>query len=64
MSIPIIGLCRFSFLGRGDWAAWRDAPLGEENAKRAELAASLYAPDRVEQRPWTLENLLLPSLRS
>lgn len=57
MKSPIVGLCRFSFLGKGDWRAWRtDAP------DMAALAAGLYAPERLEQRFWTFEHLLLPSL--
>lgn len=61
---PIIGLCRFSFLGRGDWRAWRGDRGPVEEAWRQDLAARLYHPDRMEERFWTLENLLLPSLRA
>lgn len=59
MKSPIIALCRFSFLGKGDWRAFRpDAPPPDLEA----VAAALYAPQRLEERFWTLEHLLLPSL--
>lgn len=59
---PVIGLCRFSFVGRGDWIAWRGHD--GDDALRAETAAMLYADARMTQRFWTFENLLLASLKA
>ncbi|CUH39155.1 hypothetical protein JSE7799_01876 [Jannaschia seosinensis] len=62
MSEPVVGLCRFSFAGRGDWVAWRDLDEAQATEKRLELAETLYAPARMALRFRTLETLLLPSL--
>ncbi|MEM8850031.1 MAG: glycosyltransferase [Pseudomonadota bacterium] len=55
---PPLGICRFSFVGRGDWTAWRRG----RSPDRLEIARQLYDMARMERRFWTLENLLLPSL--
>jgi hypothetical protein len=63
--VPIVGICRFSFFGRGDWHAW-SAVDGKPGAP-ADLqahAARLYAPARMEQRFWSFENLLLRAILS
>lgn len=59
---PIIGLCRFSFLGKGDWRAWRGPQPAPDDQRREELAAALYTPARMNERFWTFENLLMRSL--
>ena len=58
----VVGLCRFSFVGRGDWVAWRGADEAQVDALRAETAARLYAPERMEARFRAFETLLLASL--
>ena len=59
---PVIGLCRFSFVGRGDWVAWRGHD--GDDALRAETASMLYDEARLTRRFWTFENLLLASLKA
>ncbi len=62
---PAIGICRFSFCGKGDWRAAREAKTPNEiMSMRAEVSAELYAPSRMELRFFLFENFLLPSLRS
>lgn len=57
-----VGICRFSFLGRGDWAQFRDVPHGQEADILARVADALYTPERLAYRMWCLENVLLPSI--
>lgn len=62
---PAIGICRFSFCGKGDWRRSRAATSPAEiEAMRAETAAELYAPSRMELRFFLFENFLLPSLKA
>ncbi|MGC1495670.1 MAG: glycosyltransferase [Sulfitobacter sp.] len=62
---PAIGICRFSFCGKGDWRASRAAKTPEEiEAMLSKSAAELYAPERMELRFFLFENFLLPSLKS
>lgn len=62
---PAIGICRFSFCGKGDWRSYRTAKTDTEiEAMRAKTAAELYAPDRMALRFFLFENFLLPSLRA
>ena len=62
---PAIGICRFSFCGKGDWRASRAATTPAEIAKmREQSAAELYATDRMELRFFLFENFLVPSLKS
>jgi hypothetical protein len=58
VSTPIVGICRFSFLGRGDWHAWSGGATPNVSAH----AKQLYARDRMEKRFWAFENLLLKSV--
>ncbi len=60
---PVVGLCRFSFVGRGDWVAWRDRSA-DEVALLHKAADTLYDPARMEARFWTFEHLLLTSLKA
>lgn len=64
MANGIIGFCRFSFLGIGDWIAYRNlrggAPLTDEALQG--IANKLYDPKRLELRFWLFENLLLRSI--
>ncbi len=60
---PILGLCRFSFCGNGDWVAFRSAKTPEQvSAVQAKIAKSLYAKERMEKRFFLFENFLLKSL--
>lgn len=62
---PVIGICRFSFVGRGDWAVFRDRNLDHtEAAFRQARADALYAPERMERRFVTLEHLLIKSMQA
>lgn len=63
--VPIVGICRFSFLGRGDWQAW-SAVDGQPGAPDdlAAHAAALYDPSRMAQRFWSFEHLLLRAVMS
>lgn len=62
MDVQIVGICRFSFAGRGDWAYWRGVPRGDEASHRDRVAAGLYAGARMARRLWLLENVLLRTL--
>ncbi|MGJ8628745.1 MAG: glycosyltransferase [Sulfitobacter sp.] len=62
---PAIGICRFSFCGKGDWRASRAATTAAEIKKlRDSTAIDLYAAERMELRFFLFENFLLPSLKS
>ena len=58
----ILGVCRFSMLGRGDWKAYRNQPDEALEAIYASQAAELFATDRLESRLATFEHLTLRSL--
>lgn len=59
----VIGICRFSFLGRGDWVRYRAIVHGEENSEiYAAAAKELYSPERMNRRFFTFENITLPSI--
>lgn len=62
MGLNIVGICRFSLLGRGDWkgtSSKSDAELAEILDARAEM---LFAPQRMEERFATFEHLTLKSI--
>ncbi|WP_199260720.1 glycosyltransferase [Paracoccus binzhouensis] len=60
----LVGICRFSFLGRGDWAVYAGTERGSEaeTQARARSAATLYASARMEARFRSFERLTLPSI--
>ncbi|WP_303370002.1 glycosyltransferase [Paracoccus sp. (in: a-proteobacteria)] len=60
----IVGLCRFSLVGRGDWRATRQMTAEEFGAIASERAAMLFAPRRLEARLATFEHLTLASLKA
>lgn len=64
MADRIVGICRFSFLGIGDWRLADPLRGGGEAAARAKVAARLYAPGRLAFRFRTFESLTLPSIRA
>lgn len=64
MSERIVGFCRFSFWGRGDWGAYIGTKPGDPNEKKALQAtlAGLYDEVRLEFRFRSFERLTLASL--
>lgn len=60
--VRILGVCRFSMLGRGDWKAYRNQPDDALEAIYANQARELFTPDRLEARLATFEHLTLRSL--
>ncbi|KRW95388.1 glycosyltransferase [Paracoccus sp. MKU1] len=66
MVLPIVGICRFSFLGRGDWSAYARTQRGsaaEAEAMRRSRAL-LYDEARLRFRFRSFERLTLASLRA
>ena len=63
MRDDIVGICRFSFLGKCDWAetTGKDGDTARVMARRR---AMLYAPDRLARRFAAFERLCLPSIRA
>lgn len=64
MGLDIVGICRFSLLGRGDWKATggkSDAELERIYEERAEV---LFSAQRMEERFATFEHLTLKSIAS
>lgn len=43
----IVGICRYSLLGRGDWHAYRGKTDAEVEAVAKEQAKLLFAKDRM-----------------
>lgn len=65
--MQIVGICRFSLLGRGDWAAFRNIPQNEvqETARiLEERKATIFASERLERRFKSFEHLTLASIRA
>ena len=60
----IIGICRFSLVGRGDWKAFRGTTDEEADAISRENAKSLFTAERMEARLKTFELLTLASIRA
>lgn len=63
-SMTIVGICRFSMIGQGDWKAYRK--IDPQNLERvyAEKEAELFDEDRMETRLRTFEKLTLASLKA
>lgn len=62
--MKIVGICRFSMIGQGDWKAYRK--LEPQNLERiyAEKEAELFTESRMETRLATFEVLTLASLKA
>ncbi|ARO14639.1 hypothetical protein BVG79_01293 [Ketogulonicigenium robustum] len=62
--MDIVGICRFSLLGRGDWISFRGA--AEQDIARLvdEQAQKLFDPARIEARLRSFELLTLASLQA
>lgn len=63
MNDDILGICRFSFLGKCDWAETTGAD-GADPALLARRGAMLFAPERLARRFTAFERLCLPSIRA
>jgi hypothetical protein len=59
--VKILGVCRFSMLGRGDWKAFRNQPDEALEAIYATQSRELFMPERLESRLATFEHLTLIS---
>lgn len=62
--MQVVGICRFSLLGKGDWKAFRGRSDDEVQAILDERAAMLFDPARLEARLRSFEHLTLASLRA
>lgn len=60
----IVGICRFSLLGRGDRGAYRVKTDHEAAAITDQQARVLFQPDQMEARLKSFEHLTLASIRS
>jgi len=60
----IVGICRFSLVGRGDWRAYKSKDPSEGEAIAAQQAERLFRAERMEARFKTFEHLTLASLRA
>lgn len=69
----IVGICRFSFLGVGDWSSYkvdsntssqRQQKLEIFQQKQEKIAEYLYADNRMKARFATFEHICLPSILS
>lgn len=60
----VVGICRFSLVGRGDWKAYQGKSDSEIEAVALEQAARLFTPERMEARLATFEHLTIASLKA
>ncbi|MDP0929619.1 glycosyltransferase [Paracoccus onubensis] len=60
----VVGLCRFSLVGRGDWKVYRDKTDEEILPIALKQAEQLFQPERIEARLKTFEHLTLASMRA
>jgi hypothetical protein len=62
--IAILGVCRFSMLGRGDWKAYRNKSDDQLEQIYEEKSTELFAAERMQARLATFEHLTLASMRA
>ncbi len=62
--IQILGVCRFSMLGRGDWKAYKGKSDDELAAIYEQKADELFEVSRMEHRLATFEHLTLASMQA
>lgn len=62
--INILGICRFSMLGRGDWKAYRGQPDDQLEAIYEAKAKELFDPVRLDDRMMTFKHLTLRSMQA
>lgn len=60
--MKVVGVCRFSLVGRGDWKAFQGKTDAEADAIVAERAQQLFTAERMEARLSTFEQLTLASM--
>lgn len=60
--MKIVGICRFSMIGRGDWKAYRNVGEAELTQIFDQKEKELFTPERMEARFATFENLTLASM--
>src|SRR5690606_31963671 len=60
----VVGLCRFSLVGRGDWKVYRDKSDDEILPIALKQAEQLFQPERIEARLKTFEHLTLASMQA
>lgn len=60
----IVGVCRFSLVGRGDWKEFQGKAPEEINTIARNRAKLLFTPERMDARLKTFEHLTLASIRS
>lgn len=63
MHDAIVGICRFSFLGKSDWVGTRAAD-GDAPEILAARCLVLYADERLRRRFLAFETMCLPSIRA
>jgi len=59
----IVGICRFSLVGQGDWRATRNMSPADFRAVAADRATLLFERQRLESRFASFEHLTLASLK-
>lgn len=62
MSSRIVGICRFAFVGKGDWIGMSSPSVVTDSARQQAQARRLFAPDRMRLRLHTLRHICLASL--
>ena len=60
----IVGICRFSMIGRGDWKAYRNVSEEELEKIYAEKEVELFSEERMGTRLATFSQLTLASVRA
>lgn len=62
--MDIVGICRFSLVGRGDWKAFRLKSDDEVESIARKQAETLFLPERMEARLESFEYLTLASMKA
>ncbi|PZX56228.1 putative rhamnosyltransferase [Cereibacter changlensis] len=60
--MQVVGICRFSLLGKGDWKTFATPDQTPDAAFLEAQAKALFAPDRLEARLKSFEHITLASL--
>lgn len=60
--MQLVGVCRFSLVGRGDWKEFQGKSAAEADAIAAARAKELFTAERMEARLRSFEKLTLASL--
>lgn len=61
---PILGICRFSFVGKGDWMGMSNPSAATDQARLRAQAERLFSPQRFRLRLLTLRLICLASLKA